>query len=259
MTDGERVAVVIGGTAHDGRDSVGAALCGFLRQQGVLVLPVSSSRSKVEATLRVLDADAALATVLTADATDTAALQATFDAITTRYERIDILINAQGIAVQKPTLAMDAAEWRRIIEVNLLSVITACQLAASHMIPAGSGHIVNIASGTALRGYSEVAAYGTTKGAIVSLTRHLACEWARHGLCVNTLVPGYFTTAINRSILQQHPERLEQIIARTPARRIGDTAFEDLRAPLTYLTTCTPFVNGQTVIVDGGYLMADSN
>ncbi|WP_185921693.1 SDR family NAD(P)-dependent oxidoreductase [Streptomyces sp. WAC06614] len=258
MNAARKVAIVVGGTAADGRDSIGAALCHFLRDQGALVLPVSSRGAKVEATLRALGADTALTPALTADASRPEDLERTFDEIVSRYGRIDILVNAQGIAVKKPTLDMGAAEWEEIIAVNLLSAVTACRLAAARMIPRGTGHIVNIASGTALRGYAEVAAYGTTKGALVSLTRHLACEWAQHGLSVNALVPGYFVTAINREMLEQHPERLDRIIARTPARRVGDAAFEDLRAPLTYLTTCTPFVNGQTVVVDGGYCMAGS-
>ncbi len=252
----QKVAVVIGGTAPDGKDSIGAAICHFLKDNNVLPLPVSSNLDKVKATLHALDLPQALTNILTVDVTDTEALAQLFSTIKERYQAIDIVVNAQGIAIKKPTIEMSVKDWQSIIDVNLLSVAMACQFAAKIMIEQQKGHIINIASGTALRGYAQVAAYGTTKGAICTLTQHLASEWAQYGLSVNALVPGYFVTAMNRDIFAKMPERLEQIAQQTPARRIGDSAFEDLRAAITYLTTCTSFVNGQIIAVDGGFCMS---
>jgi NAD(P)-dependent dehydrogenase (short-subunit alcohol dehydrogenase family) len=151
---------------------------------------------------------------------------------------------------------MTRAEWNEIYAVNLTSVSIACQTVGKRMLERQRGHIINIASETSLQAFPYVAAYGASKGGVRSLTAHLATEWARFGLCVNAIAPGLFLTALNRPIMQQDPQRLEKILQATPALRLGDEKFEDLRAATIFLTTCSNYVNGQLIAVDGGMSVA---
>lgn len=243
----------MGGTAIDGRSSIGAALARFLKEEDAIVLPVSSNREKVKKTLIELNChDEGIASKLTVDIADKASVDECIAWVINTYKKIDILINAQGISLKKPTTSMTMDEWQKIIMINLVSTSYICQIVGNSMIKQNSGHIINITSATALKGFSELAAYGSSKGGIRSLTQHLACEWAKHGICVNSIAPGWFITAMNREILAKNPGRLERVKQSTPAGRIGDNEFEDLRAPLIFLTTCTPYVNGITIPVDGG-------
>ena len=124
------------------------------------------------------------------------------------------------------------------------------------MIEQGGGHIINITSATALNGFKELASYGASKGAVRSLTQHLACEWAQYGISVNVIAPGWFITELNRASLTSDPQRLDHIRALTPAKRIGNEDFEDLRAPIEFLTTCSNYVTGLSIAVDGGFSIA---
>jgi len=124
------------------------------------------------------------------------------------------------------------------------------------MIPRGRGHLINIASETALLAFPFVAPYGASKGGVRALTAELASEWARFGLCVNALAPGLFLTALNRPIMERDPQRMQKILDATPAGRLGDEEFEDLRAATLFLATCSRYVNGQLIAVDGGMSVA---
>ncbi len=253
-----KIALGLGCTANDGYSSIGAAMVHFLRDEGALVLPASRQREKVEATLKSLNQanDRISAEKLAFDARDYDALEACVEWIEETLGPIDILINSQGIGRKKPTVEMARAEWEEIYTINLTSVSIACQIVGKRMLERGRGHIINIASETSLRAFPQVAAYGASKGGVRSLTAHLATEWARHGVCVNAIAPGLFITALNRPFFERDPERLNKIIAATPALRVGDEKFEDLRAATLFLTTCSNYVNGQLIAVDGGMSIA---
>lgn len=256
----DKIALVIGGTARDGHHSIGAAISHFLQQAGATVLPVSSNKDKVATTLKALGQTETLAEKLAVDVCDRHALKNMIDWVAAEYNQINILINAQGIGIKHPTTEMQHDDWMKILTVNAISVAEACQFVGAHMIKQGSGHIINITSETALKGFAGLAAYGMSKGAVKTLTEHLAVEWGRHGVCVNSIAPGWFLTDMNRSGLTNpaSAKRYELIQSFTPAKRIGDEAFEDLRAPLYYLSSCTTYTNGQSLAVDGGYSISGS-
>jgi len=251
------LALVLGGTAPDGRHSIGAAMAHFLRDAGALVLPSSRSADKVAVTLKSLGQETALPVErLAVDATDDEALQGLIQWVEAEVGPIDILVNSQGIGMKTPTVEMTLADWHRIMAVNLVSMGRACQLVGARMIPRGRGHIINIASETSIRALPEVAAYGASKGGVRALTMQLATEWARHGIAVNAIAPGVFVTALNRPFFEQNPERLRKIKEATPTLGVGDEEFEDLRPVTLFLSTCTPYTNGQLIAVDGGMSIA---
>jgi NAD(P)-dependent dehydrogenase (short-subunit alcohol dehydrogenase family) len=253
-----RIALGLGCTAGDGYSSIGAAMAHFLRDEGALVLPASRHDAKVSKTLTSLNQTVPKLDVarLTFDARDYNALGHCVAWIEDEIGSIDILINSQGIGRKKPTIEMTQDDWHEVYGINLTTVSIACQTVGQRMLERKRGHIVNIASETSLQAFPYVAAYGASKGGVRALTAHLATEWARFGLCVNALAPGLFLTALNRPIMQQDPQRLEKILQATPALRLGDDRFEDLRAATVFLTTCSNYVNGQLIAVDGGMSIA---
>ena len=181
---------------------------------------------------------------------DTAAalVGATADA----FGRIDILINNAGMIRRAPAVEYAAADWDRVIEVNLTSVFRLCQEAGKRMLAAGRGKIVNVASLLSFQGGITVPAYAASKGGVAQLTKALANEWAGRGVNVNAIAPGYIRTE-NTAALQADPVRNRQILERIPAGRWGETA--DLAGAALFL--CAPasdYVHGHVLVVDGGWM-----
>lgn len=254
-----KVALVIGGTARDGYSSIGAAMAHFLAEEGAVVFPTSRTAEKVRVTLRSLEGVCSYPMSvdpqkLTFDARDESALRTCRDWIEETFGPIEILVNAQGIIARHDAAKTPKGVWQDILATNLLSVALACQVIGERMLRRRRGHIINVASETSLLAIPYVSAYGTSKGGVRALTAHLACEWARHGLCVNAIAPGVIVTDLNRPLLEQDPERKDRFLKATPAQRFGE--FEDLRAATIFLATCTDYVNGITLPVDGGMSVA---
>lgn len=250
-----KIALVLGGTATDGYSSIGSAMGHFLAEEGAIVFPNSRTKDKVEATVNALSKirpypKPVNINELTFDARNCAALEKCCDWIESEFGPIDILINAQGILRRYNAESTPYEVWQDIFDINLLSVALACQIVGKRMIQRKRGHIINIASETSLRAVPYVSAYGTSKGGVRALTAHLACEWAKHGLCVNAIAPGVIPTDLNREVLEREPERLKRFLSATPANRLG--TYEDLREATIFLSTCTNYVNGITLPVDGG-------
>lgn len=253
----DKVVLALGSTAIDGYSSIGAAMAHFLRREGAIVLPQSRTADKVRKTIQSLEKIKPLgrrvqANKLSFNTSNDKALTECIDYVEKKFGGIDILINAQGINVKKPTIEMTRKDWESVIEVNLISLARACQFVGERMIERGNGHIINIASETSLLAFPLVAPYGSSKGGVRSLTAHLAAEWARFGVCVNAIAPGVFITDLNRPIFERDPERLQKILGSTPAGRLGDSKFEDLRPVTIFLSTCSSYTNGQIIACDGG-------
>src|SRR5207247_1415050 len=143
-------------------------------------------------------------------------------------------------------------DWEKVIEVNLSSVFRLSQLAGRHMIERGNGKIVNIASLLSFQGGITVPAYAASKGGVAQLTKALANEWAKHGINVNAIAPGYMRTD-NTTALQKDETRNRQILERIPAGRWGEPA--DLAGAAVFLSSsASDYLHGHILVVDGGWM-----
>jgi NAD(P)-dependent dehydrogenase (short-subunit alcohol dehydrogenase family) len=143
------------------------------------------------------------------------------------------------------------------METNLNGTMRSCRVFGKHMIERGYGRIINIASLASFVGLFEVAAYCASKGAVASLTKSLAVEWAKHGVCVNAIAPGVFRTELNSALLDG-TERGREFLMRTPMRRFGKV--EELVGAAVFLASdAASYVSGHLLAVDGGFLASGVN
>jgi 2-dehydro-3-deoxy-D-gluconate 5-dehydrogenase len=165
---------------------------------------------------------------------------------------LHILVNNAGIIRRANALDFSEADWDAVLDVNLKAVFFLSQAAARHMIPAGGGKIINIASMLSFQGGIRVSSYTASKSGIAGLTRLLANEWASSGINVNAIAPGYFATN-NTAALQADAKRNAEILGRIPAGRWGNP--QDLGGAAVFLASAAAnYVQGIILPVDGGWL-----
>jgi NAD(P)-dependent dehydrogenase (short-subunit alcohol dehydrogenase family) len=183
------------------------------------------------------------------DPDDRAAL---VEAALDRYGRVDVLVNNAGIAHSVPAEDEDLATVRDLLDTNTLGLFGLTQLVGRHMLQRGRGSIVNIASPSATASLDRyaLAGYAASKGAVVSLTRELAAQWAGRGVRVNALSPSFFPS--NTSGWLADPDQVAWISRRAPIGRPPRP--EELDGPLLFLASdASSYVTGQNLIVDGGW------
>ncbi|MEM7500247.1 MAG: glucose 1-dehydrogenase [Pseudomonadota bacterium] len=185
------------------------------------------------------------------DVTDPASVDAAIRTAIERFGRIDGLVNNAGIAWGGRALDMSSNDWSRVIDTNLTGAFLVARGVAREMVKTGGGAIVSTASILGFRTGAGVAAYAASKAAVVHLTHCLALEWARHGIRVNALAPGYFPTEINDAYLAS--DAGQEMMKTIPLRRFG--RYEDLDGPLRLLLSeAGGYITGVTLPVDGGHL-----
>ncbi len=247
-----KVAVVIGGSS-----GIGRTLARGLAEAGADV--VSSAR-RIELVNAIADEIETLgrrSLRVSCDVTDRGSLEKVLRASVEALGKVDILVNAAGINQRAPTLDFSEADWDRLIDTNLTGTLRACQVFGRHMIQRGYGRIINIASMGSFLALYEVAAYCASKAGVASLTKSLAIEWARHGVCVNAIAPGYFRTPLSEKLLVGTP-RGEEVLIRTPMSRFG--ALDELIGAAVFLASdAASFVTGTVLPVDGGFLASGVN
>jgi len=184
------------------------------------------------------------------DVTDPASVAETVKAAETELGPISILVNNAGVAETKPALEVDEEGWDRVVDTNLKGAWLMAQALGEHMLRLKTaGSIINIASVLGLAATAQVPAYCASKGGLINLTRALALEWARDGIRVNALAPGYIVTDINRDFLTSAAG--ESLRKRVPLRRFGHS--EDLDGALLLLASAAGrYITGSVLVVDGG-------
>jgi 2-deoxy-D-gluconate 3-dehydrogenase len=166
--------------------------------------------------------------------------------------QLDGLVNSAGIIVRKPILDQTPADIEDVLRVDLAAPLLLARAVAPHMIERGRGRIINIASLMSFQGGVNVAGYAAAKSGLVGVTRALTNEWARHGITVNAIAPGYIATDINVD-MRNDEERRAEFGLRIPAGHWGTP--EDLVGAAVFLASrAADYVNGQTLVVDGGWL-----
>ena len=187
------------------------------------------------------------------DVTDEEAVENTIPIMEKEVGPIDILVNNAGIIMRVPILDMKAADFSKVLDVDLTGPFIMGKAVAKGMISRGSGKIINMCSMMSELGRNTVSAYASAKGGLKMLTRNMATEWARHNIQINGIGPGYIATSQTEPIrVDGHPFN-DFIIHRTPAGRWGDP--EDLAGTAVFLASkASDFVNGHVVYVDGGIL-----
>ncbi len=184
------------------------------------------------------------------DVTDRAEVEPGVRRIEDEFGPLDILVNNAGVQRRAPLEDFTDEDWRAVMQVQLDAVFVVGQTVARRMIPRGSGRIINICSALTALARPAVVPYGTAKGAVGNLTKGMCADWARHGLNVNGLAPGYFRTDLNAS-LADDPEFNAWLEGRTPQGRWGRV--EELVGAAVFLASdAASFVNGHILYVDGG-------
>lgn len=215
---------------------------------------LAARRSQALEALKLnIEASGGSADAVSLDVKDEASVGAAFAAIDSKGIRVGVVVNNAGISEAKPALEISGAEWDRVMDTNLRGVFLVAQAAARRMKEFGGGSIVNVASILGHRVSGSVASYAASKAGVVRLTEALALEWARYGIRVNALCPGYIETDLNRDFFDS--EAGQALIKRIPQRRLGKPA--DLDGPLLLLVSdAGRYITGASLVVDGGHLVS---
>jgi gluconate 5-dehydrogenase len=245
----DRLAVVTGSTR-----GLGWAMAEAMARQGAHV--VINGRHVVDVQARV-DAlvEAGLAASGAAfDVADIDTSVAALDDIAARHGRLDVLVNNAGINHRAPLAEFEQEEWDRVLRVNLDAPFALARAAARHMVAAGWGRIINTGSIMGQVARPTIPAYVASKGGLGGITRALAVELGGSGVTVNAIGPGYVATEMN-TVLVNDPTFDRMVVGRTPVGRWGRP--EEIAAAAVFLASEeASYVNGQTLVVDGGMTIA---
>lgn len=244
-----RAALVVGGNK-----GLGQAMALALAAAGADVCVVGRGPAGLEETARAIEGLGRHGVCFSADVTDEAQVQAMVAYVVERLGRIDVLVNSQGLVHLHPTTEFAIEDWQRVMDVNVKSLFLCCKHVGRIMLAQGRGKIINISSVRGFQGRAEDPAYAPSKGAVNQLTHSLAIEWGAKGVQVNAIAPVFTRTAMSKPVLQ-NPQVLNWVLSRIPMKRLGE--LDDLFGPVVFLASdASNFVNGQVLLVDGGWTAA---
>lgn len=244
-----KIALITGAT-----HGLGMAMATGLGKAGAkIIVNGNSSQEKLDIAINKYKSLGIEAYGYLFDVTDENAVKENITKIETEVGHIDILVNNAGIIKRTPLVDMEVADFKQVIDVDLVAPFIVSKHVVKGMIARKSGKIINICSMMSELGRNSVGAYAAAKGGLKMLTQNMATEWAKFNIQTNGIGPGYFATSQTEPIrVDGHPFN-DFIVGRTPAGKWGDP--DDLQGAAIFLSSkASDFVNGQVVYVDGGIL-----
>lgn len=245
-----KVALVTG----SGR-GIGAAIARGYAREGASVALVSRTKAQLEEQAERIQAmTRAKPLMVQADIGEPNDVENLVETVIRAYGKIDILANCAGITMVSPSESLSLENWHACLKINLDGTFLCCQKVGQHMIKRGEGgKIINITSIVAHAAIPERAAYAASKGGVMQLTQNLAVEWARYGIQVNAISPGFIRTEIVQDLIDKGVHKPDKMIARIPAGRLGEV--DDVVGPAVFLASQeSDYVTGIVLKVDGGWL-----
>jgi gluconate 5-dehydrogenase len=245
-----RVALVTGGSR-----GLGLQIAEALGEMGARVALTARKRDELDEACAHLKAQGIESLPLVCDMSKSEAIAPMVEQAAAKWGAIDILVNNAGTTWGADMLEHPLEAWKKVVDLNLTAMFVASQEVGRRcMVPRRRGKVINIASVLALVGGGDpgrpgTIAYNTSKGGVVSFTRTLAAEWARHDINVNAIAPGFFPTKMTQGLMEMMGD---QVARKAPLNRVGGP--EDLKgAALLLASDAGAFITGQVITVDGGY------
>jgi len=242
-----KVAVVTGGNG-----GIGLGMAQGIASLGACIVIAGRNEAKASEALTTLRDMGAEASFIVADVTHKAECVALIAAAAAMHGRVDILVNNAGTSVRKAPEDITEEEWHHVLDTNLTSAFLCSQAAYPEMLKAGGGKMINIGSMMSLFGAPFSAAYGSSKGGIVQMTRAMATAWAKDNIQVNAVLPGWIDTDLTVGARAYVPTLQNSVEKRTPSGRWGTP--HDMAGVAAFLASAaSDFVTGTAIPVDGGF------
>ena len=243
-----KVAIITGGNG-----GLGLAMALGLAGAGADIAVAARNAEKTQPALSQIESQGVKATGILTDVSQEADIQRMVADTLDVLGRVDILVNNAGMVIRKEPQEITAEDWDQVFDVNLRAAFLASKEVYPHMKSQGGGKIINIGSMFSIfGGGGSGAAYSSSKGGVVQLSKSLAVAWAKDNIQSNAILPGWFMTTLTADIPVKQPERSELISRRIPTQRWGKP--EELQGTVVYLASpASDYVTGAVITVDGGY------
>ncbi len=244
----DKVALVTGGT-----QGIGFAIALLLAKAGAKVCINGRNEGKLAECREKFSSEGLNVYTFRFDVTDEADVDRGISSIEKNVGPVDILVNNAGIIKRVPLRELDLADFKQVVDTDLVAPFIVSKRVSGNMIEKRSGKIINICSMMSEYGRNSVAAYASAKGGLKLLTKNMTCEWAKYNIQVNGIGPGYIATELTASLREEGNPFNDLVMTRTPAGRWG-TPQEVANAALFLASGASDYVNGHILYVDGGIL-----